>query len=149
MTCASFIAQPGAVLDRDEPVAQAARLLAANNFQPLPVVDGDRRLVGLFGPCQLATLLLPMGARLGGESFDLGFVSETLAALQERLAAVAQDKVGAHMAAHLPVRAKTSLDEALLRMHRGETVLAAVDDDGRLLGMVSAAAVLAPLAEGR
>lgn len=151
MTCASYMAQPGAVLDRDEPVAQAARLLCANNFVALPVVDAGRRVVGLFGPRELATLLLPMGARLADEKFDfaLGFVSEPASALHERLEAVAADAVGAHMAAHVPVRPATSLDEAVLRLHRGEAVLAVADDDGRLVGVLTAAAVLAPLVEGR
>src|SRR5512145_2144662 len=133
MTCAPYVVAPGAVLGCDEPVAQAARLVAANAFTPVPVVDGDRRLLGLFGPRELAGLLLPMGARLGGDSFALGFVSESPAALRERLAAVADDPVGKHVAAHAPIRPDTSLDEALLRMHRGATLQVVVDDDGRLV----------------
>lgn len=149
MTCAPMISQPRAVLGMDEPVAQAVRVLAANDFVPLPVVDGDRRLVGIFGPSQLATLLLPMGARLAGDSFDLGFVSEPPADLRERLAGTDQARLADHMAEHQPIHPQTSLDEALLRMHRGETFLVAVDDAGRLAGVLTAAAILSPIVEGR
>lgn len=148
MTCAPYITQPGAVIGADEPVAQAVRLLAANGFVPLPVVDGNRRVAGIFGPRELATLLLPMGARLAGDSFDLGFVSETPRALHERLADEGQSKVAAHAGTVDPIRADTSLDEALLRFHRGEILLIVADDAGRLAGIISAAALLAPLAEG-
>lgn len=148
MTCAPYITQPGAVLGSDEPVAQAARLLAANGFAPIPVVEADRRLAGLFGASQLAKLLLPMGARLAGEAFDLSFVSEDPQVLRERLAAEAQAKVGEHVVAVEPIHAGTSVDEVLLRIHRGETFLPVVDGDGRLTGAVTAAAVLGALVEG-
>ncbi|MGE5475563.1 MAG: HPP family protein [Bacteroidales bacterium] len=148
MTCAPYINPPAAVVAVDEPIAQAVRLLAANNFAPLPVVDAERRLAGTFGPQQLATLLLPMGARLAGDSFDLGFVSEAPRDLQERLAGAAGDRVGEHAAAVQPLRADSSLDEALLRMHRGEDCLFIVDDTGHLTGVMTAASVLAPLVKG-
>lgn len=149
MTCAPFITQPATVLGGGDTVAAAVESLAANNFKPLPVVDGDRRLVGVFGPSDLATLLLPMGARLAGDSFDIGFVSEPLAQLRERLAAAGPARLGDHAGAHEPVRLATSVDEVLLRMHRGETFLVAVDDDGRLAGVITAATVLAQVVEGR
>lgn len=145
MTCAPYIAPAPAVLGRDEPVAQAVRRLAENHFQPLAVVDGDGRLLGLFGPREVAALLLPVGARLGGDGFALGFVSETPEALRERLGAVAAEPVGKYATAHRPLLASTSLDEALLRMHRGATVQMAVDDQGRVVGVLNAAALLAPL----
>jgi CBS-domain-containing membrane protein len=149
MTCAPYITPTGAVIAVDEPIAQAVRLLAANNFVPLPVVDAERRLAGTFGPQQVATLLLPMGARLAGDSFDLGFVSEAPRDLQERLATAAGDRVGEHAAAVVqPLRADSSLDEALLRMHRGEEYLFIVDDAGHLAGVMTAASVLAPLVKG-
>lgn len=149
MTCAPMIGPPAAVLGQDDPVAQAVKTLAANNFASLPVVDGDRRLVGVFGCRELATLLLPMGARLAGDSFDLGFVSEQPARLRERLAAADQERVAEHMAEHEPVRPQTSLDEVLLRLHRGESQVVAVDEDGHVLGVITAAAVLAHIVEGR
>lgn len=148
MTCAPFVIAPETVLGRHDTVAHAARQVAANAFTPLPVLDEDRRVLGLFGPRELAALLLPMGARLAGEGFGLGFVSEAPAALQERLAAVAADTVGQHLTPHMPIHARTSLDEALRRMHRGATVQVVVDDDGRLVGLLTAAGLLAPLVEG-
>lgn len=148
MTCAPFVTQPGAVVGTDETIAQAVRLLAANGFAPLPVVDGGRILTGVFGPRELATLLLPMGARLADQSFELGFVSEDLSQLRERLAAQGQAKVGEHAGTVDAIAADTSLDEALLRLHRGETTLFVVDDAGRLAGTVNAGALLASLVEG-
>lgn len=145
MTCAAFIIPPGAVLAADDTIAHAAHFLAANGFLPVPVVDGDRRVTGVFGPGQLAALALPAGARLAGESFDLSFVSESPQDLHDRLAAEGAAKVGDHCAPVKPLRAETSLDEVLLRVYRGETAFVAVDADGRLLGTVLAAAVLAAL----
>lgn len=148
MTCAPFITPPGAVLGADDTVGQAARLLAANGFAPIPVVDGDRRVIGVFGSAQLAKLMLPMGARLAGDSFDLSFVSESPQDLRDRLAAEAGATVASQAVQVETVRAATSLDEVLLRIHRGENAFVAVDDDGRLAGTLSAAAVLASLVEG-
>lgn len=148
MTCAPFVVQPGAVIGTDETIAQAVRLLAANGFAPLPVVDGGRVLAGVFGPRELATLLLPMGARLADQSFELGFVSEDPSQLRERLAAQCHAKVGGHAGAVDAITADTSLDEALRRLHRGETTLFVVDDAGRLAGTVNAGALLASLVEG-
>ena len=148
MTCASFITPAGAVLDAHEPVAQAVRRVAAAVFNPIVVVDGDHHVVGVFGPCQLAKLMLPVGARLAGESFDLSFVSESPQELRDRLAAEGDATVGEHAAPVAPVRAGTSLDELLLRVYRGETMFVAVDDNGRLAGTILAAAVLAALVEG-
>lgn len=145
MTCAPYIAPAPAVLGRDEPVSRAVRRLAEHHFQPLAVVDGDGRLIGLFGPREVAVLLLPVGARLGGDGFALGFVSETPQALRERLDAVGAEPVGKYATAHRPLLSSTSLDEALLRMHRGATVQMAVDEQGRVVGVLNAAALLAPL----
>ena len=147
MTCAPFIIPPGAVIAAGEPVSRAARLLSAHGFAPVPVVDGGGRVVGMFGPSQLATLALPMGARLAGDTFDLSFVSEPLQDIRARLAAGLVAEVGAHAVAVEPVRAGTSLDEVLLRIHRGETTFVAVDEGGKLMGTVSSAAVLAALVE--
>lgn len=148
MTCAPYIAPAPAVLGRDETVAQAVSTLAYYHFQPLAVVDGDGHLLGLFGPRELAALLLPMGARLAGDGFALGFVSESPEILRERLEAVGTDPVGKYATAHTPLQPTTSLDEALLRMHRGATVQIAVDAKGKVVGVLNAAAVLAPLVGG-
>lgn len=148
MTCAPFVTQPGTVVDADATIAQAVRLLAVNGFTPLPVVDDGRMLTGVFGPRELATLLLPMGARLADQSFELGFVSEDPSRLRERLAAQSEAKVGPHASAVDAITADTSLDEALLRLHRGEAILFVVDDAGRLAGTVNAGALLASLVEG-
>lgn len=145
MTCAPYIAPAPAVLGGGEPVAQAVRRLAGNHFQPMAVVDGEGRLLGLFGPREVAALLLPVGARLGGDGFAMGFVSETPEALRDRLDAIGAEPVGKYATAHRPLLSSTSLDEALLRMHHGATVQMAVDDQGRVVGELNAAALLAPL----
>jgi CBS domain-containing protein len=147
MSCAHFITQPACVLTRTTTVAQAVEHLSSNGFSPLPVVDEDGKLAGIFGPCQLATLMLPVGARLAGDSFDLSFVSEQFVDLRERLAAVS-GTVGAHLAEHTPIRLTTSVDEVLLRLHRGETFLVAVDDDRRIAGVLTASAMLAQVLGG-
>jgi CBS domain-containing protein len=147
MSCANFITQPACVLPDNTAIAEAVAKLSAAGFSPLPVVDGDGRLAGIFGPRQLATLMLPMGARLAGDTFDLGFVSEPLADLRARLAAT-QDGVRSYLGEHLPIHPTTSVDEVLLRLHRGESFLVVVDDDRRVVGVVTADRALAYVLEG-
>lgn len=149
MTCAPYVVPASAVLRCDDSVAKAASLVAASCFAPLPVLSAEGRVVGLFGPRELARLLLPTGARLAGGNFALGFLSEEPEALRERLASVAGDDVARHMAPHTPIRAETSLHEALRRMHHGATHQSVVDDQGRLVGMLTAASVLTTLVEER
>ncbi|HLO76440.1 MAG TPA: CBS domain-containing protein [Magnetospirillum sp.] len=149
MTCAPIVRPARAVLNQAQTIAQAVQMFAAAGFEPLPVVDDDGRLVGVFGPRELSTLLLPMGARLAGDNFDLGFVSEPLADLRERLTDAQDATVGEHAAEHDPVHPDTSLDEVLLRLHRGESFLVAVDQDNRVVGVVTAAAVLSHVVEAR
>ena len=64
-----------------------------------------------------------------------------------RLGRLAGDSVSAHMAPHRTIPLRTALVEALLLVYRGDSWLPVVDEDGKLVGVISAAAALARISD--
>lgn len=149
MTCQSIVTPPPATLAKGDRVAEAIKALIAHDFATLPVVDAQGHFLGAFGIKELLSLALPRAARLGAEDVpDLSFVSDSTADIQARLQGLAQDTVDKAMAPHRTIRAETALVEALLLLERGDGFLPVVDNAGKLVGVVTAAAALTRLAEG-
>jgi CBS domain-containing protein len=74
---------------------------------------------------------------------QVGFIQDTLADLQERVDAVANDPVSRHLDTEVPVLdPDTPLMNAMLFLHRQRNVLPVVEN-GKLLGIVSVWDVLA------
>jgi CBS domain-containing protein len=104
-------------IDRNEPVVQAARLMAGENVGSLPVVDGDR-LVGMVTDRDLVLQVLAK---------DLDPTKVTVA----------------EVASENPVVAKPDepLDAALQRMAQEQVRRLPVVDEGRLVGILAQADV--------
>lgn len=148
MTCQSIVAPAPATLAKGDSVGDAVKALAANRYATLPVVDAKGHFLGIFGVRQILALLLPRAARLGPDDMpDLSFVSDNAEDIKARLKAAAKETVGKAMAPHRSVRPETALVEALLLLERGDGVLPVVDNAGKLIGLLTADAVITRLAE--
>lgn len=147
MTCKSVMVPPAAQLAPGDTVAAALARVMAANVPSLPVVDEAGRLAGVFGLKEVIGLLLPRAAKLGGDLGELNYLTEGLDDLKARLGAQAGAPVREFMSPHGALRAETSLMEALLLIHRGESLLPVADDTGRLVGVVTAQAALARISE--
>ena len=148
MSCQAIISPPPAVLNKTQSVGEALDILRRHGATALPVVDAKGHYLGVFGLKELIALVLPRAVRLGDDLGELGFVSDSLDDLRGRLAALARDNVGKHMAAHRSVRPETPLVEALLLLYRGDSYLPVVDGSGKLAGIVTAADAMARVMEG-
>ena len=138
------------LLDTDTLATAIALLVAAGrrvvNF---PVVDADGRLVGSLSEDDLLAAVLPRSATMEDGLTDLGFVSDTLDQLRDKLAEIADDPVADYMEhPALPVYNDSTLTETMLRLYHGENDLPVVDQDsGKLLGVISAFDLLSALAQ--
>jgi CBS-domain-containing membrane protein len=135
-----------ALADSDT-VAETVRAMLADRVSDLPVVDGEGRLIGLFKLDRLLASLLPKAALIGYGVPDLGFVSDTVTHLRERMREVDAEPVKhfAVKADHI-VHPDTSPMEIVMLLYKGANNVPVVDrDSGKLVGMVAARDVLVAL----
>jgi CBS-domain-containing membrane protein len=149
MTCQAIISAPPATLSKSQTVEQALGVLLTHRASMLPVVDAKGQFAGIFGLKEVVALLLPRAARLGEDMGDLGFLSDSLHDLRQRLVTQGKENVGKHLAAHRTIRPETPLVEALLLLYRGDSFLPVVDEAGKLIGVLNAADALTRMAEAQ
>ena len=147
--CRSIMSDPPTVLKPTDSVSVALQTMVRERLPALPVVDTDGRYVGILPRSRLVALAMPRVlshdtdqqplARL----LQVGFIRDSLADLQERMAAAANDPVSQHLDREVPVLSPdTPLMNALLFLYRQRNVLPVVEN-GKLLGIVSVWDVLA------
>ncbi len=147
--CRSIMSDPPTVLKPADSVSVALQTMVRERLPALPVVDTDGRYVGMLPRSRLVALAMPRVlshdtdqqplARL----LQVGFIRDSLADLQERMAAAANDPVSKHLDREVPVLSPdTPLMNALLFLYRQRNVLPVVEN-GKLLGIVSVWDVLA------
>ena len=147
--CRSIMSDPPTVLKPTDSVSVALQTMVRERLPALPVVDTDGRYVGILPRSRLVALAMPRVlshdtdqqplARL----LQVGFIRDSLADLQERMAAAANDPVSKHLDREVPVLSPdTPLMNALLFLYRQRNVLPVVEN-GKLLGIVSVWDVLA------
>ena len=146
MSCEPIVSPVAAPLHADDAVADALDSLSRQGVATLPVVGADGTFLGAFGLREICGMLLPRGALIES-GLDLSFVGDSLAQLGDRLGRLAGDSVGAHMASHRTIPLRTALVEALLLLYRGDSWLPVVDESGKLVGVISAAAALARISD--
>lgn len=122
----------------ETPAVQVVELLLGKLFKAVPVIDQDRRVVGMITDGDLLRNAV-MPVRLGvGERL-------TSAELRELLAQVSREKTAAHIMTRpvYTVQADESLGHVVQKMlERGLKRMPVVDADRRLVGMVSRLDVL-------
>lgn len=147
--CRSIMSDPPTVLKPADSVSVALQTMVRERLPALPVVDTDGRYVGMLPRSRLVALAMPRVlshdtdqqplARL----LQVGFIRDSLADLQERMAAAANDPVSQHLDREVPVLSPdTPLMNAMLFLYRQRNILPVVEN-GKLLGIVSVWDVLA------
>ncbi len=137
MNCRTIMTQAPAILTAQTPVGLATKTLLSSQLTALPVVDTGGLCLGMFSLHTLMGTMLPRAVTIA-EDVDLSFVNDSADILRSRLQAIAGDGVERHLERDFPrVTPDTSLVEAVLLMYRGRRVLPVVDDDNKLLGIVT------------
>lgn len=138
------------LLDTDT-VADATRRMLDDRVSDMPVVDASGALVGMLRLEGLYAALLPKAALLGEGLSDLGFVSDTLGQLREKMREVERRPVREFtVMPEYVVHPDTTPVQIILLLHRGANSIPVVaPETGKLVGMVSARDVLAALSAGR
>jgi CBS-domain-containing membrane protein len=146
-TCAEIMIADPVTLPATTTVDEATDRMLRGRFHHMPVVDERDRFLGLFGVSHIAKLLLPRAVTMAGGLDDAGFVRESLADMNERLAllkakpvlALAETKVRT-------VNPATPLIRGLQILYRERTLVPVVEAaDGRLVGVLAFYGLLARL----
>lgn len=135
-----------APLLRDEmPLGEAVQVLLDSGLPALPVVDGDAKLVGLFGEREFMGALFPAYLK---ELKYAGFVRRSIEAVFEKRQACRLEPVRDHMnTEHVDVPpdfADVQLAETFLH-HR--VLVVPVAEHGRVLGVITRSEFFGALAE--
>jgi CBS-domain-containing membrane protein len=139
MTCATIMtANPRSVLE-SETIGHAAEQILERKYINLPVVDGEGRLVGLFGIYDLLALLVPRIAVVGDLIPNLRFMSDDLGELHEKFAGLRNAPI--RQAANrepATVFPDTPIIEAVRLFCRNHMTIPVVErETRRLAGMIS------------
>jgi CBS domain-containing protein len=121
-------------------VGVAARKIMRRRYRSLPVVDDERRFLGVVHVNDMLRLILPNNAT----NQSMGAAIErhqslTIEDLRENLDRLLEDSIAPHISKDVvTVSPETSLVETLLTMYHQEQNLPVVDrESGRLEGMIS------------
>lgn len=145
MTTQQLLTSDTPSLRDNDSIATAAQRLLETGSSALPVTDANGRYLGLFSMNRLLSLLLPRAVLVEGGLSDLGFVSDPMEILCERMQEHGSRPVAEVIERDAPVvHPDTPLLEVVLLLYRHENDIPVVDDDtGRLLGMVQSTDLLA------
>lgn len=139
------IVQEAPLLREDMTVEEGVRTIVDSGLPALPVVDGGRRLVGIFGEREFMAALFPGYVR---ELRFAGFVSKRLDEALEKRAACRREPVRKHMNTE---RVKVPADASDLQVaetflhHR--VLIVPVTDDAQVTGVITRSDFFAALAE--
>lgn len=141
--CRSIMSAPPAILKPTDSVSFALRTMVEQRLPALPVVESDGRYLGMLPRSQLIALAMPRVLSHEDEKHPLshmlqvGFIQESLADLQARMDAVANEPLSRHLDTEVPVLSPdTPLMNAMLYFYRQRNILPVVDN-GKLVGIVS------------
>ncbi len=155
MTCQEIMNADPPVLRHTDTVGTALRRLLATRYLALPVVDDDRRYMGVFAKSRLFGLMLPSIVALEdllpkiAHLTDLAYLSDNLEDLRARFAALRGDPVAQYADREAPtLKPDSPLMEAVLLVFRTRNFVPVVEPvSGRLVGMVSTWEILDKLEE--
>ncbi len=112
----------------------AADELVRTHVDAIAVIDGERRVVGLFTNDDVVQGLFP---RYLAELRHTAFLADQLEELKQRLVPVLQEPVSEHMRKPVVLDIETSASHAAEKFLHCEWGAVAVVDDGRFAGMLS------------
>lgn len=147
--CRSIMSDPPAILRPTDTISFALQNIIKHRLPALPVVDAEGRYLGMLPRSRLIALAMPRVLSYENEKYppsallEFGFIQDSLADLQARMDAVANDAVSGYMDTGVPVlEPDTLLMNAMFFLHRQRNILPVVEN-GKLLGIVSVWDVLA------
>lgn len=145
MTCAAIMRRDPPVLYPTDTVGLAVERLLSERMLALPVIEPDRRYIGMFAKSRLLGLLLP--AVVATESAlpsmgripDLGFLRDYLPEMHDRLRALSDHPVSRYVDRSAPVlRPDSPIAAAVLQVFRTRNFVPVVDEEtGKLAGLIS------------
>ncbi|NJO67627.1 MAG: CBS domain-containing protein [Rhodospirillales bacterium] len=155
MTCQDLMNPNPPVLSRADTVGKAVEVLLQRRQLALPVVDEERRYLGLFAKSRLFGLMLPSVVALEdvlpriAQMTDLAYLSDDLQDLQRRFAGLQDRPVIDYADREAPtLKPDSPLMEAVLLVYRTRNFVPVVDPaNERLLGVISTWDILAKLGE--
>ena len=155
MTCQAIMTVDPPVLYPDETVGTAVDRLLSEHMLALPVVDHDRRYIGMFAKSRLFGLLLPAVVASEpalpsmGKIPELDFLRDYLPEMQERLRAIADHPVSRYADRTVPVlRPDSPVVAAMLLVFRTRNFVPVVDErTGKLAGLISTWDTIAKIRE--
>lgn len=138
---------PTLCLRPDSTQLEALHKLLEQGVNHAPVCDGEA-WVGVVTIRDLLGEVLPVSARMEHGLADLGFVGDAAAMLTAHLKDMGQRKLAELIRRDVPtLRRDHRLMDAALLLYQQAMPLPVLDADGRLLGMLSARALLRYLSE--
>ncbi|MCP5365638.1 MAG: CBS domain-containing protein [Hyphomicrobiales bacterium] len=142
------------VLLPSDTVADALEQLLERRYLALPVVDAEKRYLGLFARSRLFSLMLPSIVALEdmvpriAQLTDLAYLSDDLDDLRARFDALRDRPVADYADRKAPTLSPDSpLMAAILLVYRTRNFVPVVDESKHLVGIVSTWDVLAKLRE--
>jgi CBS domain-containing protein len=145
-TCADVMIANPVTLPVTATVGEAIATLLRTRFHHMPVVDAEGRFVGLFGGSTVAKAILPKAITMEGGLGDAAFFRETLADMRQRLDGLATRPALDFSERDIPTVAPDDpLAKGLQLLHRSRTLVAVVDAERRLKGVLAYAGLLAKL----
>ncbi len=145
MSIRELINENSIVLKADINIVNAARQLLESRLSALPVVNDEGGYLGMFCMKRLLSMLLPRAVLIEGGVSDLGFVTDPMETLCERMHEQGSHPIDAALDKSAPVAyPDTPLLEVVLHLYRGANDIPVVDKQtGRLLGVVAGSDLLA------
>ena len=155
MTCQEIMNADPPLLIGTDTIGKALTILLRQRVLALPVVDADRRYIGLFAKSRLFGLMLPSVVALEdvlpkiAQLTDLAYLSDDLADLRERFGALRNRPVADYADPAAPtLKPDSPLMEAVLLVFRTRTFVPVINPASRrLVGVVSTWDILAKLEE--
>ncbi|MGA7450590.1 MAG: CBS domain-containing protein [Rhodoplanes sp.] len=157
MACQEIMDADPPVLQSTDTVGKAVSTLLEHRYLALPVVDSNRRYLGLFAKSRLFGLMLPSIVALEdvlpkiAQLTDLAYLSDDMDDLRTRFAALRDRPVAEYADREAPtLKPDSPLMEAVLLVYRTRNFVPVVEPASkRLIGIVSTWHILAKLEEGR
>ncbi len=126
------------LLRDDQDIGSAVRTIVDSELPALPVIDGDHRLVGIFGEREFITALFPGYV---GQLRSAAFVPRSVEHLIEKRAACRGEPVGRHMNSEriaVP-EAYSDIQVAETFLHHRVLIVPIVDASGHPVGVITRA----------
>jgi CBS-domain-containing membrane protein len=139
VTCATIMTRQPVTVAQTASIGEGAALILTHGYINLPVVDGENRLVGLFGVYDLLALLVPRIAMVGDLVPNLRFLNDDMAELRENYRTVSGSPIRTAMNREpVTVHPETPIIEAIRLLCRNHMTIPVVTrDTGEVCGMIS------------